>query len=56
MSWESHSDGQERHVWPTSDLIEHDLDGILCDCDPAVEIVEDTDIMMVVHNAIDGRE
>lgn len=40
------------HVYPVNDLIEHELQGTMCVCEPEV----DFDLGVVVHNSIDGRE
>lgn len=42
------------HILPINDLIEHE-EKSTCNCEPCVEIVENGDLL-VVHNALDGRE
>lgn len=42
------------HVYPVSDLKEHDTENTTCDCCPAVTFEEGE--MIVVHNSFDGRE
>lgn len=46
--------GREVHVLPLDDLIVHEEEGISCDCDPELEICAGK--LIVIHNAIDGRE
>lgn len=42
------------HVLPLNDLIEH-IEESTCDCLPEMEILENGD-MLIIHNALDGRE
>jgi hypothetical protein len=42
------------HVIPNNDLREHTEDGLVCGCNPEVQVRDDCYI--VVHNAYDGRE
>jgi hypothetical protein len=47
------------HVYPASDLIDHDCDGGDCPCGPTVEPVPRTDGSMgwlTIHHSLDGRE
>jgi hypothetical protein len=47
------------HVYPTGDLIDHELDGDDCPCGPTTEPVPTDDGSMgwlIVHHSIDGRE
>jgi len=47
------------HVYPTRDLIEHEVDGEDCPCIPTVEPVEREDGSfgwLHVHHSLDGRE
>lgn len=55
---ELQSDGSV-HVWPDSDLIDHDLDGDNCVCGPTTDPVKRDDGSVgwvIVHHALDGRE
>ncbi len=40
------------HVYPENDTYEHELDDVICPCNPRVERNGD----LVVHNAWDNRE
>lgn len=42
------------HVYPVNDLQEHVLVGVDCPCDPDVEVIGAT--LLIVHNAFDHRE
>lgn len=47
------------HVYPRSDLIEHDTDGDGCPCGPDAMPVERDDGSvgwLAVHHSLDGRE
>jgi hypothetical protein len=44
----------EIHIVPRDDLIEHVI--FECECDPAFEYIIGDDVVMVSHNALDGRE
>jgi len=41
-------------ILPTNDIMDHDEDSTVCECNPRIEIV-DGDIMLI-HNSFDGRE
>jgi len=40
------------HVYPVNDLIEHKLEGLVCECCPKLDWNDN----LVIHNALDGRE
>lgn len=40
------------HVYPINDEQEHELEGACCPCQPEV----DWELVIVTHNAFDGRE
>lgn len=42
------------HIYPIDDTIGHQLDGDDCHCNPEVEEIEDS--LLVIHNAYDDRE
>ena len=46
------------HVYPTNDLIEHDVDhGVTCQCNPSIKPPEQGEKRpIIIHNALDGRE
>lgn len=48
------------HVYPVSDLIEHNIgivdDDYSCQCNPSFEYDFDDDSCIVVHDAMDRRE
>lgn len=47
------------HTYPVGDLIEHDVEGGPCDCNPVSETVPNRngeDGLHVIHNALDGRD
>ncbi|MGO2311679.1 MAG: hypothetical protein ACTH6A_06615 [Brachybacterium tyrofermentans] len=50
--------GSTYHVYPTSDLVEHDTESEDCVCGPTVEHVpsENGDGWIVLHHSLDGRE
>ena len=51
--------GQVVHVYPSSDLVEHDTDTDDCVCIPTVEAVPCDDGSfgwLHVHHSLDGRE
>jgi hypothetical protein len=48
------SEKQIVHVYPTDDIMEHEVDGEPCACCPRVEAVGDG--IVVMHDALDGRE
>lgn len=61
MAWNCHVDGGSPvHVWPSEDLLEHDLDDEGgCICGPAVEPVEGQNGYigwLITHHSLDGRE
>ena len=41
-------------VTPNNDIIEHDAESTTCECEPRV-IFENGE-MIIIHNALDGRE
>lgn len=41
-----------QHVYPVNDSKKHNLEGLICDCEPEI----DWDNQIVVHNAWDLRE
>lgn len=41
-------------VVPVNDVIEHDAESTTCECCPRVEF--ENGEMIIIHNAIDGRE
>jgi len=43
------------HVLPLNDLIEH-YENRECPCNPRLELVPESDTMLVIHDALDGRE
>jgi hypothetical protein len=44
-----------RHVHPTDDDIDHELQGVECACGPRL-VYEDGTRLIVVHHSLDGRE
>ena len=46
------------HVWPTKDLIEHNLFGPGCSCGAKIEedVMNGAPCWRIKHNALDGRE
>lgn len=57
MAWNYHTDiGYDRtvHVWPDTDLVDHDLDDT-CVCIPLV-VTYTNGNSMIVHHSLDGRE
>jgi hypothetical protein len=42
------------HVYPINDLEDHDLDTHLCTCQPSIEYINGS--MLIIHNSFDGRE
>jgi hypothetical protein len=45
---------EDVHVLPLHDLLEHNSDSPECMCDPQVEIVGAS--LLIIHNSYDGRE
>ena len=45
---------EDLHVYPINDLLEHDTDGEVCLCDPAIEVRGGK--LIYIHNSFDGRE
>ena len=43
------------HVWPDTDLIDHDLGAGPCVCQPLLE-EQPSGHVMVCHHSLDGRE
>lgn len=57
--WMSEERDHEVHVHPLEDLMQHDLDGLLCVCGPKVTLGEGGVIWakpIVTHASLDGRE
>lgn len=51
--------GQTVHVYPDSDLIDHDTEGGDCICGPRTDAIPDGDGgygWVIVHHSLDGRE
>lgn len=51
--------GDDVHVYPINDLVDHELDGDDCVCGPTAEPAgrDDGSIgWVLVHHALDGRE
>lgn len=42
------------HVYPENDLQEHVLTGTCCPCEPTVEVMGAS--LLIIHNAFDHRE
>lgn len=59
--WRCHTDPTEGplHVWPESDIVEHDLDSDDCVCGPTSEPIKREDgsvAWIITHHSLDGRE
>ena len=44
----------DTHVYPLNDLREHILEGVDCPCEPTVEVIGAS--LLIIHNAFDHRE
>ena len=59
MTWRSHTDGSPVHVWPETDIVEHDVDSDDCICGPdTVPVARQNGSVgwMIRHHSLDGRE
>lgn len=44
----------DMHVYPLDDLKEHDTSGTDCHCNPRIEVIGGS--LLIIHNAYDHRE
>lgn len=47
------------HVFPLGDIIDHDTEGMGCECLPVLTVTEELDQSLrwiILHNALDGRQ
>jgi len=44
----------DTHVFPLNDLREHVTEGVDCPCNPTVEVIGAS--LLIIHNAFDNRE
>ena len=44
----------DTHVYPLNDLHEHITEGVECPCNPTVEVIGAS--LLIIHNAFDNRE
>lgn len=47
-------ENNDQHVYPLNDLLPHNTEGTECHCDPKIEVVGGS--LLIVHNSFDGRE
>lgn len=40
------------HIYPINDLVNHNLIGVECICNPTIDV----DSSLVIHDALDGRK